>query len=403
MPDPGRSASAALTLAETLLAEEDAAGSILFVTDGIDPGDIAAFPEGGSARAALIVAPGGGGSEVADWSRRAGVATVAVSIDDGDVRAVERALASSLARAAAAEGRLQDDGWLLALPAGLLMLLWFRRGTTLRWSAMLLALALLPRPRPRRRPRRLVLDPRPAGPPALRRPRVRGSRRDLRRPPMARRRALPRRQVRRGRRDPRADPDLSRPVRPRHRAGPRPRLPGRGSRLRGGAEARPAERRRGAQPRRHPAHHRLPHRGPRGERRRRAVAAARLHRRGPLRRRGQARPHRRRLAALRERRRRMDALGRDQARRLPEVPLRHRSRGRTLTMPDKGSIGTPSGRHRSCRERSGGGYQSARTAQPSLRKNFFSRGLPSQPGLPRGGRSSPPARYGLPPPSRSPR
>lgn len=142
MPDAGRSASAALGLAETLLAQEEAPGSILFVTDGIDPGDIGAFPAGGSARVALVVAPGGGGSEIADWSRRADVATVAATVDDGDVRGVERALASSLARAAAAEGRLEDDGWPLALPAGLLVLLWFRRGTTHRWGAMLLAVAL---------------------------------------------------------------------------------------------------------------------------------------------------------------------------------------------------------------------------------------------------------------------
>ncbi len=142
MPDHGRTASAALTLAESLLAGEDTPGSVLFVTDGVDPADIAAFPDGGSARAALVVAPEEG-AEIADWSRRARVATVPVSIDDGDLRAVERALASSLARAAAAEGRLRDDGWLFALPAGLLVLLWFRRGTTLRWGAMLIGLALL--------------------------------------------------------------------------------------------------------------------------------------------------------------------------------------------------------------------------------------------------------------------
>lgn len=143
MPEPGRSASAAAALAETLLAEEETPGSILFVTDGVDPADVAAFPDGGSARVALIVAPAAG-AEVADWSRRADVDTVAVSIDDGDVRAVQRALATSLARAAAAEGRLQDDGWILALPAGLLLLLWFRRGTTLRWAMLLAALTLVP-------------------------------------------------------------------------------------------------------------------------------------------------------------------------------------------------------------------------------------------------------------------
>lgn len=143
MPDQGRSASAALALAETLLGQEDAPGSILFVTDGVDPADIGAFPGGGGARAALIVAPDPG-REVADWSRRADVAAITTTLDDADIRAVQRALASSLARAAGAEGRLQDDGWLLAFPAALLVLLWFRRGTTLRWGALLLAGALVP-------------------------------------------------------------------------------------------------------------------------------------------------------------------------------------------------------------------------------------------------------------------
>lgn len=142
MPDQGRAASRALALGETLLAHEDTPGSVLFVTDGIDPGDIAAFPSGGSARAALVVTPDPG-AEIADWSRRADVATVTATVDDGDIRAVQRALATSLARAAAASGKLQDDGWLLAIPAALLVLLWFRRGTTLRWGALLVGLAVL--------------------------------------------------------------------------------------------------------------------------------------------------------------------------------------------------------------------------------------------------------------------
>ena len=55
MPDAGRTASAALALAESLLAQEDTPGSVLFVTDGIDPADIAAFPAAGSTRVALVV------------------------------------------------------------------------------------------------------------------------------------------------------------------------------------------------------------------------------------------------------------------------------------------------------------------------------------------------------------
>lgn len=140
MPDHGRAASQALALGETLLARADAAGSILFVTDGIDPGDIAAFPQSGSARAALIVAPDPG-AEIADWSRRADVATVTATLDDGDLAAVQRALATRLARAAAATGRLQDEGWMLAIPAALLLLLWIRRGALL---ACALALGLAP-------------------------------------------------------------------------------------------------------------------------------------------------------------------------------------------------------------------------------------------------------------------
>jgi Ca-activated chloride channel homolog len=140
MPEPGRSASKALALAEELLADEAQPGTVLFVTDGIDPGDIAAFPEGGSGRVALVLGTAGN-AEVADWARRADVTTVASTIDTGDVRAVERALVSSRARAEAAEGRRQDDGWLLALPAGLLLLLWFRRGTTLQWGLMAAMLA----------------------------------------------------------------------------------------------------------------------------------------------------------------------------------------------------------------------------------------------------------------------
>lgn len=146
MPVAGQKPSEAMRLAAALLGQEDQAGSVLFVTDGVDPADIAAFPAEGPEAVALIVAPGGGGPEVAQWARAARVTTVPVSVDDGDLRAVNRALASALARAGARDGRLQDDGWMLALPAALLVLWWFRRGTTLRGpvaGAVLAAVALL--------------------------------------------------------------------------------------------------------------------------------------------------------------------------------------------------------------------------------------------------------------------
>ncbi|MBL8659748.1 MAG: VWA domain-containing protein [Rhodospirillales bacterium] len=142
MPAAGQRPSNAARLAERLLANEPQAGSVLFVTDGIDPGDIADFPREGSARAALIVAPDGGGAEIRNWSRQAGIATVTSTLDNSDLDAVQRALASSFARAEAKQGKLQDDGWIMAVPAGLLLLVWFRRGTTLNWAMMALALVL---------------------------------------------------------------------------------------------------------------------------------------------------------------------------------------------------------------------------------------------------------------------
>lgn len=142
MPRAGQRASAALALGQTLLAGEETPGSLLYVTDGIEPGDISAFPPD-SGGVALVVAPEIG-AEVTDWSRAADVTVVRTSLDDGDLRAVQRALSSDLARAGTAEGQRRDDGWIAAIPAALLLLLWFRRGTTLGWAPVVAALALLP-------------------------------------------------------------------------------------------------------------------------------------------------------------------------------------------------------------------------------------------------------------------
>ncbi|KIZ32678.1 hypothetical protein OO18_29545, partial [Raoultella ornithinolytica] len=96
--------------------------------------DIGNFSGDGVARAALIIAPDGGGAEVRTWARNARVSTVTATLDNRDLDDVERALASSLARAQAGQGALEDDGWILAIPAALMLLLWFRRGTTLYWT-----------------------------------------------------------------------------------------------------------------------------------------------------------------------------------------------------------------------------------------------------------------------------
>lgn len=147
MPRVGQRPSEAMRLATSLLKAEDQAGTVLFVTDGVDPADIPGFPTDGPARVALVIAPDGGGAELDRWAKAADVATVAVSVDDSDLRAVNRAISSRLARAGAKDGKLQDDGWLLAIPAALLLLSWFRRGTTLHWAILACAVMLPPEAR----------------------------------------------------------------------------------------------------------------------------------------------------------------------------------------------------------------------------------------------------------------
>ena len=42
-------------------------------------------------------------------------------------------MASHLAQASDPDAQWRDEGWWLLWPAALLMLLWFRRGWTMRW------------------------------------------------------------------------------------------------------------------------------------------------------------------------------------------------------------------------------------------------------------------------------
>ncbi|WP_223850451.1 vWA domain-containing protein [Paracoccus yeei] len=141
MPVAGQRPSQAMALAATLLGAEAQPGSLLLVTDGVDPTDT---PPAGSGAVALIVAPAVP-PEVEAWASQGGIRTVLAATGDSDLARVNRALASQLVRAGARDGRLPDDGWALALPAGLLLLWWFRRGTTLHWM-LLVGLWLQPAP-----------------------------------------------------------------------------------------------------------------------------------------------------------------------------------------------------------------------------------------------------------------
>jgi len=162
MPASGSAADKVLPLAKTLLGDQAAGGTLLFVNDGFDSGDVeplsefAAQPDS-PALAALVVgtdeggvallpdgspvmADGGGrlDTRVDDSMLRrvasaANVAVVRASTGDTDIRQLTRTIQSNLRLADDPDAEWRDQGWWFLWPAALLSLLWFRRGWTMQW------------------------------------------------------------------------------------------------------------------------------------------------------------------------------------------------------------------------------------------------------------------------------
>lgn len=150
MPREGDRAAEALVLADALLAQEDAPGGILFVADGLDPADIAALD--GSERAVAVLAMLPDGTRDRGMDRLGKAQVVQVTPDDADIRRIDGMLNAAYRQAMLenAEQPWQDRGHWLAWPAALLILLWFRRGWTMRWAALTVAVLVLPWPQPAR-------------------------------------------------------------------------------------------------------------------------------------------------------------------------------------------------------------------------------------------------------------
>ena len=162
MPSSGADASRALPLAVELLGEHPTSGTLLFVNDGFDSGDVSAFAKFAQrkdvpALAALVVGTEAGGvaflpdgSPVLDESgarldtridpaalrrisREANMPIIRAATGDGDLRQLLGAIESNLQQADDPDARWRDEGELALWPAAFLMLLWFRRGWSMRW------------------------------------------------------------------------------------------------------------------------------------------------------------------------------------------------------------------------------------------------------------------------------
>lgn len=162
MPNVGTNATSVLPVADRVLADEAAIGTILFVTDGFSAPDIPVFSEY-SARpdaaglVALVVGKDDGGvallpdgSAVMDPAggrldtsidtgllRRveseAGLTVVRAETDNGDVRRLVREINSNMQMADDPNAQWLDQAWWFVLLASLLTLPAFRRGWTMQW------------------------------------------------------------------------------------------------------------------------------------------------------------------------------------------------------------------------------------------------------------------------------
>ena len=163
MPREGDDATTALALAQSMLAEEEAAGTILFMTDGIDRtyaplfsqhadeqedqlmflafgtaagGPVAETAKGGTSFGLVDgKAPGvdmGGINAVAS---AAGGNVTQATPDIADVDALSRQIRSNLVNTIQQDERLQwrDFGYELVWPLAFILLLWARRGWTVNW------------------------------------------------------------------------------------------------------------------------------------------------------------------------------------------------------------------------------------------------------------------------------
>ncbi|MBE9635481.1 vWA domain-containing protein [Salipiger mangrovisoli] len=141
MPREGTVAGEALALAEAMLAEEGAPGGILFVTDALDPADVAALDASAAPLAVLSTRPEGSRDRGLD---ALSAPVIAVTPDPSDIRRLDGLLNAAYRRAQLddVDQPWEDRAHWLAWPAAVILLLWFRRGWTMRW-VVIAALGLM--------------------------------------------------------------------------------------------------------------------------------------------------------------------------------------------------------------------------------------------------------------------
>lgn len=165
MPVPGKDTAKALNVVDAALADDATPGTILFMTDGVEPRAFDALKNHPGKNEIMVLAIGtaaggpvraGKDEFLTDATGRrmvakldveslrrlkseAGVQVATITADDSDVQwIVRRAQTHLQQKEADSETRWNDVGWWLTIPIVLFSALWFRRGWTIRWASVLL-------------------------------------------------------------------------------------------------------------------------------------------------------------------------------------------------------------------------------------------------------------------------
>ena len=164
MPREGDDASAAEKLATDILSKQPTAGTILFISDGIDRTQSSAFveaqtdtnnqliflvagrdatspvsPAGADGKDFGLVdgkAPGADITGIETVADAVGGAVIRMTPDNSDVDAVARQIRTQLVNTIQDDERFQwhDFGYVLVWPLAFIILLWARRGWTVQWG-----------------------------------------------------------------------------------------------------------------------------------------------------------------------------------------------------------------------------------------------------------------------------
>ncbi len=160
MPRGGKFPEYALPLVDEILRDTTAPSTLVLFSDGIGGDSTGAFEDWFATRPHQLLLVGVGTEREAEGfaplERRAlerladatGGHYVDLTVDDGDMRDVDRRVDSHYVIVEDSALPWLDSGYPLVFPAMALFLLWFRRGWTLTWAWVLLPIALHTAPAP---------------------------------------------------------------------------------------------------------------------------------------------------------------------------------------------------------------------------------------------------------------